>query len=230
MGEYSTRYMSRNRVRCWDEPSFTIPATATNVPIHPQASKMIRIAYDKWKFREDCLDKYRRLSIRECARIQSFPDRFRFVYNDIKDGYKMVGNAVPPRLGKALAESIHNTFCPQKIRVLIGYIKSKQQKDAIERNLVYYIRRGNRIGALDASALTPMPQILILHDLINKYVYKIENPEPVPCNAQQLINIGFSVNGNEYWAFKISEMQNKDYFALARRIDKMYKYPQIIDM
>jgi len=51
MGEYSTRYMSRNRVRSWEEPSFTIPATATNVPIHPQAPKMIRLSYDKpWFF------------------------------------------------------------------------------------------------------------------------------------------------------------------------------------
>lgn len=31
---------------------------------------------------------------------------FRFFYEDIKDGYKMVGNAVPPRLAKFLALSI----------------------------------------------------------------------------------------------------------------------------
>ena len=41
---------------------------------------------------------YRRLSVRECARIQTFPDSFKFIYHDVKDGYKMVGNAVPPCL------------------------------------------------------------------------------------------------------------------------------------
>lgn len=46
---------------------------------------------------------YRRLSVRECAGIQSFPDNFKFLYRDVRDGYKMVGNAVPPRLAWYLA-------------------------------------------------------------------------------------------------------------------------------
>ena len=49
---------------------------------------------------------YRRLSVRECARIQTFPDSFRFIYTNIQDGYKMVGNAVPPRMAKFLAEQL----------------------------------------------------------------------------------------------------------------------------
>ena len=49
---------------------------------------------------------YRRLSIRECARIQSFPDSFIFHYTNIADGYKMVGNAVPPRMAFFLAEQL----------------------------------------------------------------------------------------------------------------------------
>ena len=49
---------------------------------------------------------YRRLSVRECARIQSFPDSFRFIYTNIQDGYKMVGNAVPPRMARYLAEQL----------------------------------------------------------------------------------------------------------------------------
>ena len=53
---------------------------------------------------------YRRLSVRECARIQTFPDNFRFVYSDVKDGYKMVGNAVPPRLAWFLAVQMKKAF------------------------------------------------------------------------------------------------------------------------
>lgn len=47
----------------------------------------------------------RTLSVREAARIQSFPDEFEFVGNQ-QDTYVQVGNAVPPLLGKAVGESI----------------------------------------------------------------------------------------------------------------------------
>ena len=49
---------------------------------------------------------YRRLSVRECARVQTFPDDFKFIYNNILDGYKMVGNAVPVNLAYAMAQQI----------------------------------------------------------------------------------------------------------------------------
>ena len=49
---------------------------------------------------------YRRLSVRECARIQTFPDSFIFHYSSISAGYKMIGNAVPVNLAKFIAESI----------------------------------------------------------------------------------------------------------------------------
>ncbi len=51
-------------------------------------------------------DLYRRLSVRECARIQTFPDTFNFHYNHISAGYKMIGNAVPVNLAKHMALSI----------------------------------------------------------------------------------------------------------------------------
>jgi DNA (cytosine-5)-methyltransferase 1 len=46
------------------------------------------------------------LSVRECARIQTFPDDFVFYYNHIAAGYKMIGNAVPVNLAKHVAISI----------------------------------------------------------------------------------------------------------------------------
>lgn len=39
-GSFSSIYMSRNRVRSWDEQSFTIQAGGRHAPIHPQAPKM----------------------------------------------------------------------------------------------------------------------------------------------------------------------------------------------
>lgn len=54
----------------------------------------------------------RTLSVREAARLQSFPDEFEFVGNQ-QETYVQVGNAVPPLLGKAIGQSILN-FLEQK--------------------------------------------------------------------------------------------------------------------
>ena len=70
---YSSIYMSRNRVRAWDEQSFTIQASARQCPIHPQAPKMELISKDRQEFRKGYEHLYRRLTVRECARIQTFP-------------------------------------------------------------------------------------------------------------------------------------------------------------
>lgn len=108
IGGFSSMFMSRNRVRTWDEQSFTIQAGGRHAPIHPQAPKMKFIEQNKRIFVPGKEDLYRRLSVRECARIQTFPDDFTFYYNHISAGYKMIGNAVPVNLAKHLAVSIKN--------------------------------------------------------------------------------------------------------------------------
>lgn len=105
-GGFSSIYMSRNRVRSWDEPSYTIQAGGRHAPIHPKAPKMRFISRNKRIFEPGHENEYRRLSVRECARIQTFPDSFLFKYKDISDGYKMIGNAVPVNLAYALATQI----------------------------------------------------------------------------------------------------------------------------
>ncbi|MCY4010898.1 MAG: DNA cytosine methyltransferase [Candidatus Saccharibacteria bacterium] len=103
---FSSRYMSRNRVRQWHEPSFTIQANGRHIPLHPQAPKMKLASANQRMFDEQQLKKYRRLSVRECARIQTFPDDFILQYNKINNGYKMIGNAVPVNLSQCLAQQI----------------------------------------------------------------------------------------------------------------------------
>ncbi|QGH02316.1 DNA (cytosine-5-)-methyltransferase [Streptococcus dysgalactiae] len=48
----------------------------------------------------------RRYSVREIARIQSFPDTYEFVGDSISSKYKVIGNAVPPKLGEVIGKSI----------------------------------------------------------------------------------------------------------------------------
>ncbi len=105
IGTFSTIYMSRNRRKSWDGQSFTIQAGGRHAPLHPSSPEMIRRGADDWKFK-DPTRKIRRLSVRECARIQTFPDRFKFYYDNVAKGYKMIGNAVPVKLGEAIAKKI----------------------------------------------------------------------------------------------------------------------------
>ena len=111
-GPYSPNYMHSNRVRNWDELSFTIQAQASNAPQHPQAPKMVRTNNGGRIFVKGSEHLYRRLSVRECARIQTFPDSFHFIYSNVKDGYKMVGNAVPPRMAFHLANQFNKILEP----------------------------------------------------------------------------------------------------------------------
>lgn len=68
-----------------DEPCKAITGGARNEFLHPI---------------ED-----RPLTIRECARVQTFPDDFRFV-GTAAQRTQLIGNAVPPLLGQRLAESL----------------------------------------------------------------------------------------------------------------------------
>lgn len=108
VGGFSSRFMSRNRVRDWNEPAYTVMANARHQKIHPQAPKMVKIGRNNWKFNEQFEDLYRRYSVRESAILQTFPKNFEFIYDDINTGYKMVGNAVPVKLAESIAKKLKN--------------------------------------------------------------------------------------------------------------------------
>jgi DNA (cytosine-5)-methyltransferase 1 len=104
--DFSPIFMSRNRVRAWEEQSFTIQAGARHAPLHPQAPKMISIDKDKRGFVPGAEDLYRRLTVREAARVQTFPDQHVFLYENVTNGYKMIGNAVPVNFAEVMANQI----------------------------------------------------------------------------------------------------------------------------
>jgi DNA (cytosine-5)-methyltransferase 1 len=67
---------------------------------------MVKVEPNWQIFKEGYEHLYRRLSVRECARIQTFPDDFIFYYKTVAAGYKMIGNAVPVNFGYALAMQV----------------------------------------------------------------------------------------------------------------------------
>lgn len=105
-GTYSPIFMSRNRVKSWDEQAFTVQASGRQCQLHPQAPKMIKVGKNDCRFVEGKEHLYRRMTIREVARVQGFPDDFKFIYKDTNTAYKMIGNAVPVNLAYEIAVAI----------------------------------------------------------------------------------------------------------------------------
>lgn len=92
-----------------DKPSRTIMAT-----LSASARESMILPYKK--------DRYRAATIREVACLMSFPLDYQFFGNSVGTKYRLVGNAVPPKLANALAKAIakkENLSTPKK------YIKHK---------------------------------------------------------------------------------------------------------
>ena len=106
VGAFSSIFMSRNRVRSWHEQGFTVQASGRQCQLHPQAPKMIKFGMNDCRFVKGKESLYRRMTIREIARIQGFPDNFKFIYESLDTGYKMIGNAVPVNLAFEIATAI----------------------------------------------------------------------------------------------------------------------------
>lgn len=88
-----TIYGSRNRRLLVDEPSFTVTSHCLDEILHPTQNRAI--------------------TVREAARLQSFPDWYQFAGPDVtfhsdkdEDKYEQIGDAVPPLLAYALGKEI----------------------------------------------------------------------------------------------------------------------------
>lgn len=101
---FSSRYCGKTRIRGWDKPGYTVLAGGRHQQLHPDS--VIPALNDRGLY--STLDGLRRITVREAARIQSFPDEFKLIYDYVDNGYLMVGNAVPPKMGEAIAVSFKN--------------------------------------------------------------------------------------------------------------------------
>ncbi len=210
-------YYRGNRRRGWQQPSFTINATARFAPLHPSSPKMMYFGHEKWNFQRDKMKEYRRLSVRECARIQTFPDNFIFEYDNIEDAYKMIGNAVPPRLGKEIAKAILKAFkglgetastqvqptkATQRI-VLVGYYKDELHKRLILQNKLYYVRSDGRKGSIFIHDCAVVPQYLLIHNKSTGSLFELDSEEPILADASFLKSLGFATSGETYLCFRL---------------------------
>lgn len=132
-GAYSTIFMSRNRVKGWDEQAFTVQASGRQCQLHPQAPKMVKFDKNDCRFVEGQEHLYRRMTIREVARVQGFPDDFKFIYKDTDTAYKMIGNAVPVNLAYEIAVAI-KMFLEGNGSKVIGIEANKSIKKTSENS------------------------------------------------------------------------------------------------
>lgn len=94
------------------EPCQTIPASAGGNRTHIYDPNGVLVEYHRHLVlggqpRIGLVDGVRRLTVRESARIQSFPDTFCF-YGPQSSRYKQVGNAVPPKMAGALGRQLRS--------------------------------------------------------------------------------------------------------------------------
>ncbi|CAA6826615.1 MAG: DNA-cytosine methyltransferase (EC [uncultured Sulfurovum sp.] len=113
-----------NRQLDWEKPSPTITGRGSRTGgavIHPHP------------------DRHRRLSVRECARIQSFPDNFVFKGSN-GACYAQIGNAVPPIMSFAIANEFRPLFSVERLRFQAHQWKLPYAELIVQRNNIQAVK------------------------------------------------------------------------------------------
>ncbi|MHC1722933.1 MAG: HaeIII family restriction endonuclease [Aminipila sp.] len=133
---FSSRYMSRNRKREYDEVSFTIPAMAKQVPLSPDSDGMEFRDVDRFEF----VGHNRRLSYKEAAAIQTFPMNMEFC-GDLDSKYKQIGNAVPVKLAEAIATEVNKILTVKDLTPLLN-IENPEAEIKADRRITNTVING----------------------------------------------------------------------------------------
>ncbi len=134
---FSSRYMSRNRKRDYNDVSFTIPAMAKQVPLSPDSEGMEFKDVDKFEF---IGVNNRRLSYKEAAVIQTFPPDMEFC-GDLDSKYKQIGNAVPVRLAEAIAEQVYKILTKEDLAPLLN-MENPEAEIKVDRRITNTVITG----------------------------------------------------------------------------------------
>lgn len=81
----------------------------------PARTLMAHLGKDSYSHIHYDSDQARTISVREAARLQSFPDGFRFT-GTMNPAFRQIGNAVPPLMARALATTILEALLPESCR------------------------------------------------------------------------------------------------------------------
>jgi DNA (cytosine-5)-methyltransferase 1 len=118
-----------------DEPSLTITGAATREFVHPNHD--------------------RPLTLRECARLQTFPDRFAF-HGNFASRIKQIGNAIPPLLAETMGARIRESYGFQPARPAAPHPRLAfrlTQSEGMSPALARTQRMLSRLGGVEAEQM-----------------------------------------------------------------------------
>lgn len=108
----------------------------------------------------------RTLSIREAARIQTFPDRFRFA-GQPSNRYRQIGNAVPPMLASAIASAVKSALEDRDVADGRSYGRLPRNAANFRDDLVWWFEHNKRDFPWRRPGLNPW-QILLLEMCLHR--------------------------------------------------------------
>lgn len=128
----------------------------------------------------------RTLSIREAARIQTFPDRFRFA-GPPSSRYQQIGNAVPPLLASAIGSSVKSALDLKQLHLKIEE-EHPNYDSSFREKLIQWFICNKREFPWRRSGLNPW-QVLLLEMCLHR-----TKADQVAHVADELLNLGRTPN------------------------------------